>query len=415
MNDEEKVLLANEEPMTTIIGKRSGQEYKVRNFTYGVLVPDSSHPLSCVSVSNTSISIDLWKGCAWKCAYCHVQGTLQDIGKEGRMPIKPEPRSNFSIDEIIDALIVHPFFTAHQSVISIGTASTEPFASGEVLNSTFQIMQAFIKRNLRNPFWIITKAGIPDSVIEELKQIVLSGNQIMISICWASNPKNIEPASANRFRNIIKAKSVGVKIAWYMRPIVAEWSGNLPKIETMIKEIANKYGSAIDAIVPGGLRWTEGIEYGLKEIFDQPMPRLTRDDNIKVLSDEIWNGIFDFCKKYFPDTPVFRNSSCQISYFLNLPSINLVQDINPNSCHSSVCDNNQRLLCEKRSVSNIDIKTLQKCLDKLALKLKIVEFNPDNGIFVTIPPLSNFSYAIQQTVIKTIAMCCLNDNKKEIK
>ena len=56
---------ANSEPRVNITGMTTGREFSVREYTFGVLVPDSNHPLSCVSVSNSSLSIDLWVGCSW--------------------------------------------------------------------------------------------------------------------------------------------------------------------------------------------------------------------------------------------------------------------------------------------------------------------------------------------------------------
>src|SRR3989344_4611088 len=135
----------NFEPLVQIKGMTTGREFSLREYTYGALVPDGSHPLSSVSVSNSSLSIDLWIGCAWQCRYCHVQGTHQDLAEQGTMPRRPRRRNPFNVDQILNELVKHPFFIADETIISIGTASTEPFASGPVTESTFEIMDGFLK------------------------------------------------------------------------------------------------------------------------------------------------------------------------------------------------------------------------------------------------------------------------------
>lgn len=94
----------NSEPLVQIMGMTTGQEFSLREYTYGALVPDNNHPLSSVSVSNSSLSIDLWIGCAWQCRYCHVQGTYQDLDERGTMPRKPKRRNQFTVDQILDGM-----------------------------------------------------------------------------------------------------------------------------------------------------------------------------------------------------------------------------------------------------------------------------------------------------------------------
>ena len=88
-------------------------------------------------------------------------------------------------------------------------------------------MEYIVSLGYKNPFWIVTKAGIPDGIQDKLKMIVDHGNHIMISICWANNPKEIEPSRNNRFRNIEKLKGTGVCVSWYLRPLVKEWGGRI--------------------------------------------------------------------------------------------------------------------------------------------------------------------------------------------
>ena len=209
--------------------KINGKYYKLCKYMFGVLEMNHNSPLSCVSEANNSFSIDYWKGCSFQCAYCHVQGIYEDLDNNFRMYKNPIPRSKFTIENIVDALISHKFFKKNDSLISIATSSTEPFANIQTTNNTLQIMEYFVKLGYTNPFWIVTKAGIPHGISKRLKKICDNGNKIMISICYANNPREIEPVQNNRFKNIEELKETGVVVSWYMRPLVKEWGANEKK------------------------------------------------------------------------------------------------------------------------------------------------------------------------------------------
>ncbi len=393
---------ANSEPLVQLKGATTGQEFSLREFTYGALVPDNTHPLSSVSVSNSSLSIDLWVGCAWQCRYCHVQGTHQDLADAGTMPKKPRRRNSFTVDQILDELVKHPFFVADETIISIGTASTELFAPGPVTESTFEIMNAFVQRGLKNPFWIVTKGGVPKGRKLDFARVSKATRGLMLSLCWADNPDTIEPAHNNRFLYAEEAKDAGATIAWYMRPIVPEWSGNRDRIEMMMLWVKKHYSGVIDMIVPGGLRWTEGIENGLVEIHKLPMPNIPRNDNVKSLPQELVDCIFSLSAEHFPGIPVYLKSSCALTRMLKVPSITSVQVFARHECECSRCPLAQRQICSQGSIYNMTAERAQSILDSLGIPAHVVSWDNNHGL-VTHPEMSKFSYAIRQTVFKLLA------------
>ena len=392
----------NSEPLVQIRGMTTGQKFSLREYTYGALMPDNNHPLSSVSVSNSSLSIDLWIGCAWQCRYCHVQGTYQDLDEQGTMPRKPKRRNQFTVDQILDELVKHPFFIAGETIISIGTASTEPFAPA-VVDSTFEIMDGFVRCGLRNPLWIVTKGGVPKGRKLDFARISNATRGLMLSLCWADNPDTIEPAHNNRFLNAEEAKEAGATIAWYMRPIVPEWSGNRDRIEMMMLWVKKHYGEVIDMIVPGGLRWTEGIENGLAEIHKLPMPNIPRDDNVKSLPQELVDSIFSLSAEHFPGIPVYLKSSCALTRMLKIPSITSVQVFARSRCETSRCPLAQRRICAQGSAYNMTAEQAQSILDDLGIPAQVVSWDINHGL-VTHPEMSKFTYAVRQTVFKHLAM-----------
>lgn len=385
----------------------NNKNYVLCEYMYGVLSMNRNDPLCCVSEANNSFSIDYWKGCTYQCAYCHVQGIHEDLDENYKMYTYPRPRSKFSIEEIIDALIKHPYFKKDQSIISIATSSTEPFANSVVTESTLKIMEYFVNKGFKNPFWIVTKAGVPDGISNRLKKICENGNDVMISFCYAGNPPEIEPMQKNRFNNIETLKETGVTTSWYLRPLVKEWGANYDNLEKMFIEVSKKYKKYIDMIVPGGLRWTEGIEFGMHIQKGKKMPKLIKEFDKKTLSEDIEQNILYLSDKYFSGKPVYFNSSCAISHMLQRNNIALLNFFKSEICNKSRCMNPCKKKCFKNTFTNFEIEVINEALKREGITIKIIEINLNNGI-VSTPKFDDFNYTMKQEIKKTIARAVMN-------
>ncbi|MCI1903653.1 MAG: hypothetical protein LKJ03_06185 [Enterococcaceae bacterium] len=85
-------------------------------------------------------------------------------------------------------------------------------------------------------------------------------NKMIISICWANNDNIIEPFVSDRFANIDLLKDCkNISLNWYLRPLVREWSNNFDYLDEMFRKTSSKYADQINSIIPGGLRWTQGM------------------------------------------------------------------------------------------------------------------------------------------------------------
>lgn len=404
MNKE--IRIANYEPKSKIRGIKTGRYFEVTDYMYGCIDPNPNKKLSSISITGNSISIDIWTGCSFQCAYCHVQGVKEDLDfKTGKMRLKPQRRTCYDIDSILEELIKHPLFEKNIGIISIGTSSTEPFAKGEVLESTLHIMEWFVNKGLTNTFWIVTKAGIPSEAIDRIKEISKK-NSIIISLCWANNIKDIEPVKNDRFLNADKFRgNDNVHLNWYLRPLVKEWSNNFENLEDIFRIISKKYKEDIESIVPGGLRWTEGIEYGMTEVRNLKLPANVSSfsRHNKTLTNEDFIKIKDLAKKYFGNIPVYKHSSCAISNALKVNSITLNNYLNHKDCLISECDENQRLIC--KIDSNIDLIEINKVFRNKGIDIELKKLNLDNSIKVIecIPDINNFAPAIKQQIVTIIS------------
>ena len=323
-----KYEVMDRDPKVTRLRWDEGETYALNTYTYACLSWDERSPLFCVSQSNNSLSIDLWRGCLLDCAYCHVQGCCYDLEPAGDslgIHYGPVRRNGSSPEAVVEALTAHPAFLPHYSLISLCTSSTEPFLNEEVIRSTLEVMLAFVRRGLKNPFWIVTKiGGIPQRWRPKVERILAAGNKILLSICWTNNATQIEPARHDRFQNLRWMAESGVLLNWYMRPLVEEWNADGENLRFLMTKIRSLDLPFVN-IAAGGLRWTEGIEFGVKALHGLPMPRLVRDDNQKTLPDTVVQQVKSLHKELLGDIPLFFKSSCAVSHALRIPSINCWQ------------------------------------------------------------------------------------------
>ena len=224
----------------------------------------------------------------------------------------------------------------------------------------------------------------------------------MISLCYAGNPKNIELISNNRFKNIELIKNTGVTISWYLRPLVKEWGANSKHLKEMFKFVHDNYGEYIDMIIPGGLRWTEGIEFGLSVQKGETMPKLIKEYDKKTLSCKIENEILKLSNEYFPDKPVYFNSSCAIAHMLEKNNVALLNILNHNICSKSKCFNPSKEKCLKCKFSKEEINKIEEILKKEGINVEILDISIKNGI-KTKPELETFNYTVKQQIKKEIA------------
>lgn len=404
--------LSNSEPKSYVYGEKTKTKYELTERMYACLDVSGKSPLSAVCVTGNSFSIDPWTGCALQCAYCHVQGVAEDLNETGKMRTIPCRRTCFDDMSICEALVNYPLFDKDDSIISIGTSSTEPFAVGDVLESTLGIMEWFVEKGLLNPFWVVTKAGIPDAAIDRIKKISKT-NRIVISFCYGNNSKSIEPAQNDRFLNIEKISDEdNIFCNWYFRPLVRDWNREDFNFDKIFSDVSKKYGKHIKAIVPGGLRWTEGIEYGLKEVRGIELPRgisrATRHQKSLTLSEFL--EINECVKRYFPDIPVFNHSACMVSYFLNKQNIAMIEERYSEECHVSLCPSFMREKCNSKK--HINISKLNDLMKQRGLDF-VFEANSEiaKGYRVC-PSIESFSPAIRQRVVYYIS-CCLEEDSVE--
>ena len=370
----------------------SQENFTLLEGTYGALTEDHQDPLSAVSVANSSLSIDLWKGCPWQCAYCHVQGSKRNLDDAGVMPNKVSRHSPFSEAQVLDALVDHPFFIPHQTILSIGTSSTEPLANGEVEKSTFELLRILRARKLRNPVWIVTKNHVAHKRLHDIKLFCETGAVLIFSPTINGLDSSIEPLQGDRFKNWREVSLAGARVALYLRPLVREWGSDEKKVSEILEKFKKEMRDVMPAaIVPGGLRWTDGIDYGLQVRGLQWPQNLPRIENGKDLDDALWHHIVQEAQRLFPGVAIVHHSSCALSTILMRSDLSLVFNHAASECQESHCSLQQRAACNQANANlrENELEIQQAVLSELGLC---------ESVNVGVLP-----YAIRRTLQKIVA------------
>lgn len=327
---------------------------------FGALSQDETNPLSRVSVANSSFSIDPFRGCPAGCAYCTVAGALRDVNindiKEDIIVTLPKkPEMLFSGQELALSLISHPAFIPNKSIISIGSGSTESFLP-KVEEQTWAIMNTFLKKKLKNPFWIVTKMGISDDISliwrDRFSLLLKNGIQTVISVTFAAHPKWVEPFNGDRFHNMDIMKTAGVKISHHLRPIIEGINDSDECIQQSLKDSL----SIAEVVCVGGLRKDPGVALAWSHIYNLDSNLLPDDENRqKIISDKYIASVEKHIQDIGLEIPVVQRSSEMLSFLLHIPEYNLYRyRPDDTQCLLSVPTNIQSNIKEKYGVP-IDI------------------------------------------------------------
>jgi DNA repair photolyase len=302
----------------------------IKRQIFGALSQDNNDPLSRVSIANSSFSLDPFKGCPGRCAYCTVAGAARDIdifstphGVHTQIKLPARPEQLFTGQELAQVLMHHPAFIKDKSVVSIGTASTESFLP-IVERETWGAMEAFLEAGYTNPFWIVTKFGIPDDIsslwYDRFCLLKSKGINVVISVTESGAPRWVEPYRGNRFRNMERIRQAGVRISLHLRPILARVNDS----DKCIKRALDAAIGIVENICVGGLRKDLGVAIAWEHVYGLDPTLLPGNGNRrKDIPNDYIAKVRACVSVHGSEIPVFTRSSEAISHLLSIPEYNL--------------------------------------------------------------------------------------------
>lgn len=277
------------------------------------------------------LTINPFKGCSLGCGYCF------------RMNWHPDetPIQQLDVSKAVEELIADPRFVPHKTPVSINISSTDALLPS-VKESTFKAIQIFEAKKLRNPFGITTKLFFKQKEIKFLETLQYVRPIIFISLAFI--PTQIEPTpTLPRIKNLRNFSKTKVPCVHYLRPIVEGWNDS-DEVLAQALQLGNSFA---DAICIGSLRVSQAIKMNLMSM-DVRIEENTPDFHNKSFKIGMENRILEIYKKLNLTVPLFKHTSCAVSFLCGIPNYNLLFK-NPTKNCISTCPESQQLLCKSQS------------------------------------------------------------------
>ena len=302
--------------------------------------------LNIISYRKSGLSLNHIIGCTLDCAYCvrHFFGNFE----------MKEPHLLCTDEDAVYQLINHTFFIPNVTPVQIFNRATDPFLPS-VRKHTHNVLKRLDAHGLRNHVLVITRAKVTKEDVEKLEQLENIKVSILVTYSGIVNEK-IEPiakngTTINSIRTIAKNKKK-TKLILYWRPIVIGWNDDFQSFSRVFQVAQH-----VDAIVyTGYYHRPENFAY-LKSIgINVSYGDFARR---KFFPKELEERIFEGYNKSGLTVPLFRKTSCGVTYVHNVSDYNGHWGVNE-LC--DICPQAQKDLCNKeyKAPKNEDF---QKLLD----------------------------------------------------
>lgn len=259
-----------------------------------------------VEYRKSGLSLNHIQGCPLDCAYCirHTYG-LWD---------QRQPRALMSDAQAVEQLVTHRYFQPHVTPVQVFNRATDPFLPA-ARPHTFAVLEDLAERELTNHVLVITRHQMKARDAERLNQLRHIKLTLLFTYSGIDN-KRIEPYPSHVAAESLKLMSSPGRRKYrtilYWRPLV-------PGLNDTDDHLATAYRLAqhADATVFTGLFYRDQIaEYykanGLPEPYDEIARR-------KIVPETLEQRVLAAFESV---TPLFRKTSCAVSYTHGLPDYN---------------------------------------------------------------------------------------------
>lgn len=267
-------------------------------------LPDRARQV--VEYRKSGLSLNHIQGCPLDCAYCirHTYGLW-----DARVP-----KALMTDAEAVEELIGHRYFQPHVTPLQVFNRATDPFLP-VVRPHTFAVLEDLDARGYRNHVLVITRHQMKPSDIDRLNALVNLKVTLLFTYSGIDDQR-IEPYPSHVAAESLRLMSAPVgrkyRTVLYWRPLV-------PGLNDSPQHLDGAYFIAkhADATVFTGLFYRDEIQdyyraNGLPEPYEGTARRKITPETLeqRVLA------AFDNA------TPLFRKTSCAVSFAHGLPDYN---------------------------------------------------------------------------------------------
>jgi DNA repair photolyase len=259
-----------------------------------------------IEYRKSGLSLNHIQGCPLDCAYCirHTYG-LWD---------QRVPRALMSDAQAVEELVGHRYFQPHVTPLQLFNRATDPFLPA-VRPHTFAVLEDLDARCLRNHVLVITRHQMKPGDIERLS--ALTSLKLTLLFTYSGiDDQRIEPypssVAAASLRLMSAPRYRRYRTVLYWRPLVPGLNDSPPHLDA-----AYQLAQVADATVFTGLFYRDEIAAyyqasGLPEPYDETARR-------KIVPETLERRVL---ATFDTDTPLFRKTSCAVSYAHGLPDYN---------------------------------------------------------------------------------------------
>lgn len=274
------------------------------------------------------LSLNPVVGCPAECGYCYRHD--DDIF------FVRKPTVIRSTEGTLNDLLDHSFFVRDSTPIAIGNMATDPFLKGSKA-VTFDLLKGLDGLGCSNSVGLITKRPVSKGDMDFLES--LSHLDVIVFVTYSEMPRKIEPIGNEKRRKTLRELSRSrIKTVLYWRPIIEGYNTDAERMRRVL-EMGNEYA---DAFVVSGLRGSAPVLAYLESLGVRMEGG--PDPEHKAMPESAIERILELCARWGIKTPLFRGTSCAVSYLKGAPDYN-AHWANPGKNCTTTCPALQKQTC----------------------------------------------------------------------
>jgi DNA repair photolyase len=261
-----------------------------------------------VEYRKSGLSLNHIQGCPLDCAYCirHTYG-LWD---------QRQPRALMSDAEAVEQLVGHRYFRPHVTPLQLFNRATDPFLP-QVKQHTFAVLEDLDGRGLRNHVLVITRCRLSRADCERLAAIGHLRLTLLFTYSGIDDQR-IEPHPST-----VAAASLAIASQFTPRPYrtVLYWRPLVPGLNDSAEHLARAaaLSAVADATVFTGLFFRDEIA-AYYQANGLPLP-YGETARRKIMPETLERRVLAAFQEQ-SGGPLFRKTSCAVSYVHGLPDYN---------------------------------------------------------------------------------------------
>lgn len=299
-----------------------------------------------IDIHASWLAINPIHGCPYRCVYCFMNA-ISNTNVKPTILISPK--------EAVNKILSYEFYDENFPICAF--TSTEIFSTKENIEYAEQFLVEYVENKIPNVLILITKHQIPKEFIKKVDALRKKGLKIIFMLSYSGLDASYETGltESDIHNNFKLLHQFNIPIVHYWRPFLP----NNSSIEKLNKVLSFVKNYAVCSVAIGLKVNNDFIEnlYFWQELREK--------SQIALSSESIWTqNAYDFIENQTGKYPIFKATSCAISYTLNIADYNAIRD--SFLCNKNQCPYNQREKCY-RQCKTINKENIMVVLNKVGI------------------------------------------------